>query len=260
MADWVISLRNALLCDDVEEKLFLVSDLPEVSDQYSMLESECSDIVEPGRPERPLLVPPKQVPKRKLGSDEGRAAFLHAIAHIEFNAINLALDAALRFPGLPARYYNDWVNVAKDEARHFRWLVGRMQDFGCQYGDVPAHNGLWEMALKTRDDFIARMALVPRYLEARGLDVTPGMIQRLEQLGDTQTAEILRNILQEEIPHVAVGTRWFHFACEQQGKAPDETFNELLRQFLPAGLSDQINREARLEAGFSEQELALITA
>ncbi|WP_341920287.1 ferritin-like domain-containing protein, partial [Hydrocarboniphaga effusa] len=142
---------------------------------------------QPGRPQSLQLVSPREVPVRGLGSDAGRAALLHAIAHIEFNAINLALDACLRFADMPAQYYEDWLSVAKDEARHFTMLAERLATFGHRYGDVPAHNGLWEAAEKTAYDVLARMALVPRVLEARGLDVTPGMIHRLTEMRDAQT-------------------------------------------------------------------------
>ena len=143
-----------------------------------------STIEIPGRPDRPVLVDPGEVPRRRLGSTAGRAALVHAIAHIEFNAINLALDAAYRFRGMPRKYYSDWISVAVDEARHFRMLQSRLRQMGQEYGDSPAHNGLWEMAVKTADSCLVRMALVPRVLEARGLDVTPGMMERLRSAGD----------------------------------------------------------------------------
>ena len=162
----------------------------------------------PGRPGRPRLVHPRELPRRGLGSAEGRAAFLHAIAHIELNAIDLAWDAVYRFRGLPAAFYADWVQVAHDESRHFVLLRNRMREFGHDYGDFDAHNGLWEMTEKTAHDGLARMALVPRVLEARGLDVTPGMIVKLRELGDEATVAILDLILQEEVAHVAAGSRW----------------------------------------------------
>lgn len=251
-------IETALLSADITEKIILVNALPDIVDSQSAPVRLA--FKEPGRPSRPELVPASEVPRRKLGSKEGKAAFLHAIAHIEFNAINLALDAAARFPNLPDQYYQDWIRVAKDEARHFSWLQGRLQEFGFEYGDFPAHNGLWEMAVRTEHDLLARMAMVPRFLEARGLDVTPAMVDRLSQLKDPKTAEILEKILEEEIPHVAIGTRWFRYACEQAGYEPDSYFNELLREYLPEGITGKINRGARLAAGFSERELQLITA
>ncbi len=212
-------------------------------------------IVSPGRPARPRLVMPRDVPQRGLGSDAGRAALVHAVAHIEFNAINLAWDAVYRFRGMPDAYYRDWVGVAHDEARHFTMLSGRLVRLGHAYGDFDAHNGLWEMAVKTAGSCLARMALVPRVLEARGLDVTPGMIVRLRSVGDDATADILEIILREEIPHVAAGTRWFHWCCQRAGREPDATFAELLREYVPTGLRGPFNLDARRAAGFGEAEL-----
>lgn len=210
----------------------------------------------PGRPERPRLVLPREVPRRGLGSGEGRAALVHAVAHIEFNAINLAWDAVYRFRGMPDDYYREWVGVAHDEARHFTMLCARLAELGHVYGDFDAHNGLWEMAVKTAGSCLARMALVPRVLEARGLDVTPGMIARLRGVGDDITAGVLEVILREEVGHVAAGTRWFRWCCEREGRDPDRAFDELLRKFVPAGLRGPFNLDARRAAGFREVELA----
>ncbi|MGH8235345.1 MAG: ferritin-like domain-containing protein [Rhodanobacteraceae bacterium] len=209
----------------------------------------------PGRPEKPRLVLPRDVPRRGLGSDEGRAALVHAVAHIEFNAINLAWDAVYRFRGMPGDYYRDWASVANDEARHFTLLSARLAGLGHVYGDFDAHNGLWEMAVKTADSCLARMALVPRVLEARGLDVTPGMIARLRGVGDDITADILEVILREEVAHVAAGTRWFRFCCEREGRDPEATFVELLREYVPGGLRGPFNLDARRAAGFGDAEL-----
>jgi len=210
----------------------------------------------PGRPLRPRLVMPRDVPQRGLGTDEGRAALVHAVAHIEFNAINLAWDAVYRFRGMPDDYYRDWVSVAHDESRHFTMLSARLAQSGYAYGDFDAHNGLWEMAVKTADSCLARMALVPRVLEARGLDVTPGMITRLRSVGDDATAGILEIILREEVPHVAAGTRWFRFCCGREGRDPDATFAELLREYVPTGLRGPFNLDARRAAGFDDAELS----
>jgi uncharacterized ferritin-like protein (DUF455 family) len=209
----------------------------------------------PGRPVRPVLVAPREVPQRGLGSVEGRAAFLHAIAHIEFNAVNLAWDAVYRFRGMPHAYYADWVAVADDEARHFALLSARMAELGVAYGDFPAHDGLWEMAVKTAGDCRARMALVPRVLEARGLDVTPGMIARLRAVGDAASADILELILREEVAHVAAGSRWFHWCCERDGIVPAREFIRLVREFAGASLRGPFNRPARLAAGFGADEI-----
>ncbi|WP_370300137.1 ferritin-like domain-containing protein [Abyssibacter sp.] len=215
---------------------------------------------QPGRPAAPQLLHPSKVRKRKLGSAAGRAALVHAVAHIEFNAINLALDAVLRFAGMPAEYYDDWLSVAQDEARHFMRLAGRLAELGIAYGDLPAHNGLWEMAEKTAGDAMHRMALVPRVREARGLEVTPGMIERLLDAGDDATVEHLRVILAEEERHVEIGSRWFRYLCDRQGVDAAATFPRLLDHYGVAAARGPINRPARLRAGFTDQELDAIRA
>jgi uncharacterized ferritin-like protein (DUF455 family) len=209
----------------------------------------------PGRPQRPLLVHPRDVPTRGLGSQEGRAALVHAVAHIEFNAINLALDAAWRFDDMPDAFRADWIGVAQDEARHFAMLCGRLKQMGWRYGDFPAHNGLWEAAEKTAHDVLARMALVPRVLEARGLDVTPGMIARLSDVGDHETVAVLRVILEEEVRHVAIGTHWFRYLCAARNLEADVEFRRLLALHRMQ-LRPPLNLAARKAAGFSEIELA----
>jgi uncharacterized ferritin-like protein (DUF455 family) len=209
----------------------------------------------PGRPAKPVLVHPRDLPRRGFGSVEGRAAFIHAVAHIEFNAIDLAWDAVYRFRGLPAQFYADWVGVARDEARHFMMVRSRLQALGYDYGDFDAHNGLWEMAEKTAHDGLARMALVPRVLEARGLDVTPGMIVKLRQLNDDTTADILEVILREEVAHVAAGSRWYRWYCERAGVDHRVRFRELLREYAGGVLHKPFNTEARLQAGFDLDEL-----
>jgi uncharacterized ferritin-like protein (DUF455 family) len=217
-------------------------------------------ITQPGRPPRPRLVEPRELPRRGLGSDEGRAAFLHAIAHIEFNAIDLAWDAVYRFRGMPEAYYADWVGVAVDEARHFQLLQERMALLGHRYGDFDAHNGLWEMAEKTAGSCLQRMALVPRVLEARGLDVTPGMISKLRGLGDGASVAVLEVILAEEVAHVAAGSRWFRHCCALEGVDPGTTFRELLRAHAGAVLRGPFNTDARAAAGFDEDELEMLLA
>ena len=214
----------------------------------------------PGRPARPRLVHPRDLPRRGFGSDEGRAAFIHAVAHIEFNAMDLAWDAVYRFRGMPPAFYADWVSVANDEARHFMMLRARLRAFGHDYGDFDAHNGLWEMAEKTAHDGLARMALVPRVLEARGLDVTPGMIVKLRALGDHATADILDVILREEVAHVAAGSRWYRWHCERAGIDSRARFRELLREYASGVLHKPFNTEARLEAGFDAEELESLLA
>lgn len=217
-------------------------------------------IAMPGRPPRPRLVHPRELPRRGLGTAEGRAAFVHAIAHIEFNAIDLAWDAVYRFGAMPDAFYADWVAVANDEARHFSMLRDRLRQLGHDYGDFDAHNGLWEMAEKTAHSALARMALVPRVLEARGLDVTPGMIGKLRALGDGQTVAILELILREEVAHVAAGSRWFRWCCEREGLEPRATFRELLREYAGGALHGPLNVPDRIAAGFDEEELRALQA
>ena len=214
----------------------------------------------PGRPPAPKLVHPRELPRRGLGSPQGRAAFVHAIAHIEFNAIDLAWDAVYRFRGMPDAFYADWVSVARDEAHHFVLLRQRLQQLGHDYGDFDAHNGLWEMAEKTAHSTLARMALVPRVLEARGLDVTPGMIAKLQTLGDTATVEVLELILREEVAHVAAGSRWFRWCCAREGVEPRAEFRRLLGEYASGVLHGPFNVDARLAAGFDEDELRSLEA
>ncbi|MGV8960862.1 MAG: ferritin-like domain-containing protein [Stenotrophomonas sp.] len=210
----------------------------------------------PGRPATPTLVHPRDLPRRGLGSVSGRAAFIHAIAHIELNAIDLAWDAVYRFRGLPGNFHADWVSCADDESRHFLLLRERLLAHGHDYGDFDAHNGLWEMCEKTAHDGLARMALVPRVLEARGLDVTPAMIAKLRSVGDAETAEVLEVILREEVAHVAAGSRWYRWYCARAGVEPRARFKQLLGEFAGGYLRGPFNLEARLLAGFDEDELA----
>ncbi len=211
---------------------------------------------QPGRPQRPTLVPPTDVPRRRLSSIEGRAALLHAISHIEFNAINLAFDMALRFAGavdtlgLDTRsFVADWITVGSEEARHFDLIRGRLEALGREYGDFPAHEGLWEAAHKTRHSLAARLVGAPLILEARGLDVTPGMIKRLIGAGDHESAAALQIIYDDEIGHVACGKRWFHEVCNGQRVDPEETFLMLKERYFPGVLKPPFNHEARRMAG-----------
>lgn len=213
----------------------------------------------PGRPERPALVPPMQVPQRSPFTPEGLAAQLHAIAHIEFNAINLALDAVWRFAGMPEDFYRDWLRVADEEATHFSLLRDHLQSLGNAYGDFPAHDGLWDMCVKTQDDVTARMALVPRTLEARGLDATPLIQARLRKVNTPpalRAVDILDLILRDEIGHVAVGNRWYGWLCAQQGLEPLPHYRLLARQHNAPRLRPPFNDSARRAAGFTEPELA----
>lgn len=210
---------------------------------------------EAGRPERPELVAPRLLHRRRLGTVEGRAAMIHAIAHIEFNAINLALDALCRFQQMPPAYYDDWLKVAAEEAHHFELVRNRLLELGHDYGDFPAHNGLWELARQTAHDPLVRMALVPRVMEARGLDVTPGIMEKFRAVGDQATVGVLEVILRDEIGHVEAGSRWFHHLCEERGLEPEGTYFGLLSRYLHNHVSCPLHRQARLQAGFSRAEL-----
>lgn len=216
-------------------------------------------IGQPGHPEKPLQVPPHKVPRRRADTLPGRAALIHALAHIEFNAINLALDAAHRFAGMPAAYYADWLRVADEEALHFALLNTHLATQGYDYGDFPAHNGLWDMALKTAHDPLVRMALVPRVLEARGLDAAPLIVDKLRAANDTRMIEILAVIERDEIGHVAIGSRWFAWLCEARGLEPEATFRQLLVDYDAPPLKPPFNLAARRKAGFSEPELAWLS-
>lgn len=209
----------------------------------------------PGRPALPELISPKFVKHRSMRTTEGRAALIHALTHIEFNAINLALDAIWRFGGMPTAYYVDWLQVAGEEALHFSLLAAHLQVLGHRYGDFPAHNSMWEMADKTSADILARMALVPRTLEARGLDATPLTRAKLAQAGDQAAAEILDIILRDEIGHVAIGNHWYKVLCDARGLDPVATYADLALHYKAPVLRGPFNLEARRAAGFSASEL-----
>lgn len=212
-------------------------------------------VLEPGRPVRPQMVSPDAVPRRSPGSREGYAALLHAVAHIEFNAINLALDCAARFWERPDAFIDDWLRVAEEEAYHFGLVCERLAAAGFAYGDFPAHNGLWDMCCDTAHDFLARMALVPRLLEARGLDATPPMIEKLLKSGDADTVAVLHIILRDEIGHVAIGDRWFRLACAERGLEPEAAYREQIIRFDAPWPKPPFNTAARLDAGFTQAEL-----
>ncbi|HSM68472.1 MAG TPA: ferritin-like domain-containing protein [Xanthomonadales bacterium] len=255
---WFAGARDALALTNPARKCAAAQALWQAARDGTLaadVDTPAAAIGPPGRPPSPELVEPGAVPRRRLGNPAGRAALVHAIAHIEFNAINLALDAVYRFRDMPDAYYRDWLSVAADEARHYRMLEVRLGAMGHAYGDFPAHDGLWEMAERTAGSCLQRMALVPRVLEARGLDVTPGMMDRLEAAGDQETVRILAIILDEEVRHVKIGSRWFRYECERQGLDPDTTFQELLERHFSGQLRGPFNWPARRRAGFSEFEL-----
>lgn len=215
----------------------------------------------PGRPDRPTLVPPQKVERRgSLQSETGRAVLIHALAHIEFNAINLALDAVWRFGDMPAAFYRDWLRVADEEALHFTLLAAHLGKLGHAYGDFPAHNSLWEMADRTADDVLARMALVPRTLEARGLDASPVVRTRLADAGDAEAAAIIDIILRDEVGHVAIGNRWYRWLCERRGLEPVATYAGLAQRYNAPKLRPPFNLAARRQAGFDDDELAWLEA
>lgn len=213
----------------------------------------------PGRPALPRLVSPNDVPRRSPATPEGRAALLHAVTHIEFNAINLALDAVWRFPGMPVAYYLDWLRVASEESLHFTLLREHLVSMGFDYGRFDAHDGLWAMTQRTDHDITARMALVPRTLEARGLDATPPMQAKLRQAGDLRAAEILGVILRDEVGHVAIGNHWYRWLCARDGHDPLALYAELAARHHAPRLHPPFNFEARRAAGFTEAELDLLT-
>ena len=212
----------------------------------------------PCRPERPVLVSVLKVQKRSAHTVQGRAALIHSLAHIELNAIDLGLDIVWRFPGMPVRFYIDWAIVAQEEARHFTLLADHLAGLGHQYGDFPAHTGLWDMAEKTQDDLLARLALVPRTLEARGLDASPLVRDKLLSAGDRRGAEILSIILQDEIGHVATGNRWYRWLCDQRGLDPVASYRALTDRYSAPRLRGPFNLEARRAAGFDDDELAAL--
>jgi uncharacterized ferritin-like protein (DUF455 family) len=209
----------------------------------------------PGRPARPELVSPRLVGRRSMATVEGRAMLIHALAHIEFNAVNLALDAVWRFSGMPAPYYLDWLRVAAEEARHFDLLAAHLLTLGARYGDYPGHDSLWEMVAKTEGDVLARMALVPRTMEARGLDAIPPLRAKLAQAGDHEAAAILDILLRDEVGHVEIGNRWYFHLCALRGLEPVATYDLLTVQYKAPVLKGPFNIEARRQAGFLEAEL-----
>jgi uncharacterized ferritin-like protein (DUF455 family) len=216
----------------------------------------------PGRPAKPALFPPKQMEKRSLHTVKGRVALLHAIAHIELNAVDLALDIVARFATepVPNSFFDGWMQVAFEEAKHFRLVRTRLQDLGADYGDLPAHDGLWQAAHATRKDLTARLAVVPLILEARGLDVTPALQAKMRETGDLESAAVLDIIYQDEKGHVAVGAKWFRFLCAREKRDPARTFHELVRANFRGPLKAPFNDIARAEAGLTPSFYRSLTA
>jgi uncharacterized ferritin-like protein (DUF455 family) len=206
-------------------------------------------------PEQPELLDPRSMPRRKFTTVKGQIAFFHALAHIEFVAIYLAWDMIYRFRDMPDLFYQDWLQVADEEAIHFAMIRNHLQKLGSDYGDLPAHSGLWDVAVDTVDDVLVRLALVPRFMEAHGLDVGSAMIEKLTALGDSQSAQILTRILNDEVGHVARGSFWFNTVCVQRGLDPESMYRQLVVDRLKGNPHGTLNRELRKEAGFSDSEL-----
>lgn len=261
MAELFRQLENALLEPDYQVKCELTAKIYQAWRQGSLkrlAKSKILSIDDPGRPQRPVLVDPRELERRSVSSPEGRICLLHAFAHIEFNAINIALDAVYRFRDMPEQFISDWLLVATEEARHFQLLEHELRQRGSYYGAHHAHRGLWDMVCKTRHDVLHRMALVPRVMEARGLDVTPAMIAKLKQNDDRAAVEILEVIYRDEIGHVRIGNHWYGYLCEQQGLDAERTFRDLVIQYMDGKLRGPFNWPARIEAGFQESELSAL--
>lgn len=251
-------LHQIILEKDVDVKCQKTHALYNTIEQYDFTvgaDSAALKIIKPGLPDKLKLVAPRMLKRRGIQSQEGRNVLMHSIAHIEFNAINLALDAAYRFREQTQQYYHDWISIAADEARHFCLIQDYLNSHNCHYGDYSAHNGLWEMAVETDHDVVARMALVPRVLEARGLDVTPNMIKRLENVSDQAAIDILQVIYQDEINHVEKGSFWFFHQCNLRNLDPKPTFLKLVETHLHGELRGPFNISARLQAGFDQDEM-----
>ena len=256
---------QALLTPDSQQKVLLTQSLQAQAATLLIAIAENIDapLGLPGCPARPELRSHLALPKRSPFTAEGLVALLHAVTHIEFNAINLALDAVWRFAGMPRAYYLDWLRVAAEEARHFSLLQGLLHDMGYGYGDFPAHTGLWDMTQKTEGDVLARMALVPRTLEARGLDATPPMQAKLRKVGTPdalRAVAVLDIILHDEIGHVAIGNHWYRYLCAERGLEPVAAYAALALQYGAPRLKGPLNLEARRAAGFDAAELAVLTA
>ena len=255
---------QALCCADPREKVALATALHAGARQACL--STTAPVTTqplPGRPARPQLIHPARVPRRSPAKPEGLAALLHAIAHIEYHAINLALDAVWRFEGMPDAFHHDWARVAAEEAHHFTLLADHLQSLGHAYGDFDAHDGLWSMCEKTAGDVLARMALVPRTLEARGLDATPQIQAKLRQVGTPaalRAVEILDVILRDEVGHVAIGNHWYRWLCLREGLDPLAHYPVLVERYQAPRLHPPFNEEARRRAGFSAAELRWLSA
>ena len=259
------SVLNALCICDPDDKVQAVQSLWAAQKDLALEPNEqiLSDVglALPGRPALPRLIPAKHGPTRTPFTTEGLAALLHAVCHIEFNAINLALDAVWRFSDMPTAFYTDWLRVAFEESQHFEMLHTHLQSLGHNYGDFDAHDGLWHMCQKTADDVLARMALVPRTLEARGLDATPLIQTKLRKAatpGALRAVELLDIILRDEVGHVAIGNHWYRWLCTQRRLDPVSLYGELVLRYEAPKLRPPFNEEARKRAGFTDTELSYL--
>ena len=256
--------RDIILLADIEAKCLATSELYKQwqAGYFSFLTptESIQSIPAPGAPKKPELISPLDVPKRKLGTKEGHAGLFHALAHIEFNAINLAIDACYRFQDMPIQFYANWLSVAKDEVYHFQLLNQHLKSLGYSYGDFSAHSGLWDMAVRTETDVLLRMALVPRVLEARGIDAVPELEKKVKSINDKRGAEILSIIHYDEIEHVRYGDYWFKYVCEMRSLDYAETFFAILEQYDAPRIRGAFNREGRKQAGFSDNELNQLLA
>ena len=252
-----------LFDDDVERKLALTHQAQQLADtgQLSLADTgRIRPIAETAFPAKPLLLMPRDMPRRRLDTADGKAAFFHALAHIEFMAIYLAWDIVYRFRGLPDAFYRDWLRIADEEAQHFEMLRGHLLQLGCDYGDLPAHRGLWNHAEDTADDILARLAVVPRCMEARGLDVTPAMIEKLAAMDDQIGVTMLSRIYQDEIGHVERGSYWFKAFAEQRGLDVEQAYKDSIVRYYTGKPKGPFNREVRIIAGFSDNEVDWLEA
>jgi uncharacterized ferritin-like protein (DUF455 family) len=244
---------------DVDRKLELTHQAWQTHSSGELTLSSDTPVLPIGQatfPERPVLLAPRQMPRRKLTTPDGAAAFFHAIAHVEFVAIYLAWDILYRFRGLPDQFYQDWLRVADEEAQHFALIRDHLRSMKLDYGDLPAHSGLWDHAKDTANDLLGRLAMVPRCMEARGLDVTPALIEKFKALGDDKSVAVLNRILTDEVGHVQLGSYWFSFVCQQHGIDMETQYRALIDQYYIGGKpKGPFNRALRKTAGFSDAEL-----
>jgi len=250
--------ERCLFDADIPQKLAITHQTQELAlaDRLSFISiDQPKPITDTHFPDKPVLMMPRDMPRRRLDTPEGKAAFFHALAHIEFMAIYLAWDIIYRFRGLPEQFYRDWLMVADEEAQHFELLSKHLSSLNISYGDLPAHKGLWSHAEDTADDLLARLAVVPRCMEARGLDVTPTMIEKLKAMGDEAGVAILTRIYQDEIGHVERGSFWFDHFSKQQGLDSEQTFKDKILACYQGKPKGPFNREVRIIAGFSHNEI-----